>query len=540
MKRFERQQEVPEQPSGNLGLVDKLPFRPHGRWLAAAILIGGFLLQWALLMNIAGPTWDATFYYAYGRSLLFDQDLSLVNDLLLSYPTASPDFVARALHTNLTQTGSVYAPFAIGSGFLWLPLMATIRLAATIIGLPASTGFEWYFLAPVATLSALAGLLAFYGAYRLAQHEAGRQAALWATVTISFASPLIYYQFREPLYAHVPSALFNTLFVVFWWRTYLRIPSTREGLLTGFLLALTTLMRWQNAIYILLPVMSSTWAWLRQSRDAHKNNASSLPLFLAATAGAFLLVFSIQFYVWHVHYGSWLTIPQGESFMTWQSPYLRELLFSPFRGLLPWMPVAILAFIGLVGKVRRNPRLIVPLLVLLIASTYVNASSRDWFAGGGYGPRRSAGELAIFVLGYAYLLRALPRRWRQIGGLFAAMLLSLHQWLLLRYALAEHIGGGVLSMAPTFEWSEVGYPEFIRQLGGHIPDLFRRPQDVFVFPGSPMHQLLLTHALPARHLFSLFAAGIFVVACLFAGRFLVRRRTSFLGPFFKKREAAQT
>ena len=34
------------------------------RWLPLILLFATFLLQWALLMNISGPTWDAAFYYA--------------------------------------------------------------------------------------------------------------------------------------------------------------------------------------------------------------------------------------------------------------------------------------------------------------------------------------------------------------------------------------------------------------------------------------------------------------------------------------------
>ena len=486
------------------------------------MLAGAFAVQWLLLMNILAPTWDAAFYYSYARSLAFDQDLSLENDLLASYSTASADFVAAELHTNRTPTGRVYAPFAIGSGLLWLPLLAILRLAVLAFGLPSGSGYEWYMVAPVVTFSALTGLLAFYAAFRLARQETGRRAALLATLTMSFATPLLYYQFREPLYAHVPSALLTTLFLFAWWRIYREIPSAWRGLGLGALLGLAALIRWQNAIYLTLPLMSATWTWLTLPSETRRQKVATLLTFLSALAGAFFLVFSAQLIVWQIFYGSWLTIPQGGSFMTWASPFIRELLFSPFRGLLPWMPIFGLACVGLVVQVRRNPRLVAPLIVLLILSAYVNASSRDWFAGGGYGPRRSTGELAILVLGYAWLLKALPVTVRTVAGLSAGVFLALHQWLLLRFALAEQIGGRVVSMAPRFEWTEVSLPEFGRQLFGHVPDIIHRPVDVFVLPGSPLHLVILGGKLPLMHLLSLLVAAAFLLALISIGVVLRR------------------
>src|SRR5207247_1758341 len=37
----------------------------------------------------------------------------------------------------------------------------------------------------------------------------------------------------------------------------------------------------------------------------------------AAAAGAALIVFAPQLVAWKLLYGSWLTVPQGESFMRW-------------------------------------------------------------------------------------------------------------------------------------------------------------------------------------------------------------------------------
>ncbi|MDX1687514.1 MAG: hypothetical protein R3248_05985 [Candidatus Promineifilaceae bacterium] len=479
------------------------------RW-PLVLLAAVFLLQWAAFMHVGGPSWDAAFYYSFGRSLAFDQDLKLENDLLLSYETASPDFVAKAMHADKTSTGRVATPFALGSGLLWLPLLAVVRLFAWLVGAAGGTGYEWYFAGTVASFSALSGLVAYGLAYRIARRETGRVVAALATVTVAFATPLLYYQFREPLYAHVSSALTITLCVYVWQRTYDRLPPVREGVLFGVLLGLAALVRWQNVIYALLPLSSVIWVWVRRPAEERRKEWMRPVAYLAGVAGSSLIVFSIQLVFWRLVFGVWATIPQGETFMVWTDPFVRELLLSPFRGLLPWMPVFAPAVLGLLLQMRRRPRVVLPLLLILLLSTYVNASSRDWFAGGGYGPRRLTGELAIFVLGYAWLLQALPTAVRTAGGIVVGLLLALHQLLLLRFGLVERLGGSVVSMAPRFEWRETDLLTFGRQLLGHIPDVVRRPVDFFVLPGSPLSVWLQEGVFPLQHVLALAGAGLFL------------------------------
>ena len=181
--------------------------------------------------------------------------------------------------------------------------------------------------------------------------------------------------------------------------------------------------------------------------------------------------FSIQLVLWKVYFNSWLTIPQGDFYVDYR-PLAAAHPLSPFRGLLPWMPVALPALIGLLLLARKNPYLVVPLFVVLLLALYVNASTRDWFGGGGYGPRRFTSELPIWALGYTALLAALAPRLRVwVGGLLAALLI-VHQWILLAFGIPEELGGRVTSMAPTYTWR--------RRHGRNSPILARtypRPAD---------------------------------------------------------------
>jgi hypothetical protein len=481
----------------------------------AFILAAVCLIQWALLFAVTTPAWDAAFYYAYARSIVFDGDLRIDNDLQLSYPTTAPDFAAKRLDQERSETGRVVTHFAIGSGLIWLPWLAVLRLGAAAgqtAGFlpPTLTGYEWYFTAGLATLSMLLGWLAHWFGCRMARLEFGRFSALAGTITVLFATPLLYYQYREPLYSHATSAFVTGLVVVVWWRTYQQLPGSRYGVLLGGVIGLAALVRWQHLVYLALPAVSTVWWYFFAPKADSRAKLWPAARYLLIVGLAALAVLSIQLVHWRVIYGTWLTIPQGSSFLDWRAPFWRPLLFSTFRGIIPWMPIIPLAVIGLLVSLRRKAALVIPLLLVLLLEIYVNGSTRDWFAGAGFGPRRFTSELIIIILGYAALLQLVPGRLRRWIALAAGLLLALHQWILLRFGLLERIGGRNLSMAPTFEWVDRSYTAFFQELTAHLNDLVQAPFDFFVFPGSPIH-LLSIAAFPIRPLVALAATLFFML-----------------------------
>jgi hypothetical protein len=237
---------------------------------------------------------------------------------------------------------------------------------------------------------------------------------------------------------------------------------------------------------------------------------------------ATLAVFSLQLVQWRVFYGSWLTVPQGSAYVDWRAPFWQPVLFSTFRGILPWLPILPLAVVGLLLTIRRKPALVVSLLLVLALEIYVNSSTRDWFAGAGFGPRRFTSELVIIILGYAGLLQVIPGRLRVLVALGAGGVLALHQWILLRYGLLERIGGRNLSMYPTYEWVDGSYGEFFREVTAHLNDLVQTPFDFFVLPGSPI-RLLSIGLFPIRHIAALVATLLFMLFAWQIGRWLGSR-----------------
>lgn len=485
-----------------------------------------FFLQWLLLFSAHVPQWDAAYYYAFARSLAFDQDLYLENDLLAAYPYVGPQYQASRLdrlEQQRTVTGRVDAPFAVGSGLLWTGWLLVLRPLAPLVVTSAEplTGYEWPFVLTVATFSALCGFAAFWLGYGLARQIVGEKLAFAAAITLMFTTPLLYYQFRDPIYSHTASALTTGLVVCAWWPVRHKLPTVKRGVLLGVLVGLATLVRWQHLMYLVLPVMSAWWAWLVLPSPQRKAQVKYLIVYGLVLGAAALLVFAFQMNVWRLFYGSWIAIPQGENFMAWTAPFWRPTLLSPYRGLFLWMPVALFSLIGLVDLSRQKPQTYLPLLFVLGLEIYINSSTRDWFGGGGFGPRRFTSELVIFLIGYAGFLRLgttlLSRLWQNpwatgllVGGF--GLLLAWQQWILLRYGLGERIGGHNLSMQPDFRWQETTVGEFAQLILSHVRDLFSQPGDFLVFPNSPWFMWQQTGDFPWMALVILVGMGLVAAA----------------------------
>ena len=321
------------------------------------IILFFFLLQWFLLFDTSQGSWDGGFYYAYARSIVFDGDLEIANDLILSYPTAPQDYVNKAFEKDLTVTGRVNTPFAIGSGLFWVPWLAFLRMGNWVAvqsflgGWIEPTGYEWFFVGGVAAFSVLITFLTFYLIFKIAAKVTNQTSAVLATIILMFTTPLLHYQFRAPFYSHTSSAFFTTLVIFFWYRWWRRqgqqIDYFQAVLLGGFI-GLATIVRWQHIVYLILPFSTAVWHWWQQPYSERRHSLPRLILFLALTILAAFAVISLQLSFWNLYFGSWVTIPQGSDFIDWTASYLLPVLFSTFHGLFTWMPVAIFFCLWLV------------------------------------------------------------------------------------------------------------------------------------------------------------------------------------------------
>jgi hypothetical protein len=376
---------------------------------------------------------DALHYYVYVRSIVFDRDLQFGND----YDGLATGLVkvdeGNEWRVQPTATGHVRNLMSIGPAIAWMPLFLIVAAGAALasaLGLvPPASGFERVFQASAAYSGIAAAAAGAYLAYRLCERLDGRRVAAWATLSMWLGSQALYYSLVSPTYSHAVSMLASSAFFLGWAATRDRQTPARYALV-GLLGGLTTLVRWQDAVFFVVPAIDAWWHFLgRRPRDA-----AGFAARLAVCAAGGLVGFLPQIGAWIVLYGSPFAIPQGPEFMRWTSPQILPVLVSDNHGLLTWTPIVAVALAGLALSWRRDPLLGAAAIAAFVLALYTNAVVADWWAGEAYGARRFLSCFPIFVLGLGASLRALERRPGWLRGIALAVI-ALNGLLLLQYQL---------------------------------------------------------------------------------------------------------
>lgn len=397
--------------------------------------IGALMLVAYLIATLAFPkadgriiVGDATHHYVQLRSLVFDRDLSFKNDYMRIYGLEKEVPETQFIFSDPTPTGLVRNYMPLGPALLWAPAYLTVTAidcALAWLKLRAwPDGFDRSLQLTPGITGVIAATLGVWLAWRLARRFTNASASAIGVVAIWLGTHAIYYSMISPSYSHAASMLTSGIF--FWrWLGRSDEPSLRRVAELGALAGLSALMRWQDALFLIAPAwIALTWrtTWTRRV------------VALLTVAVAFVAVFSPQMVVWRVLYGRALTIPQGPSFLQWSSPHPIAVLFSDNHGLFTWTPLLLVSVVGLAGFVRRQRDVAIPIVAIVLASWYVNATVADWYAGEAFGARRFLSLLPLFVLGASVWIAPATeppaRRWRLVvvWGLVAANWLLLLQY----------------------------------------------------------------------------------------------------------------
>jgi hypothetical protein len=196
------------------------------------------------------------------------------------------------------------------------------------------------------------------------------------------------------------------------------------GALAGFM----TLIRWQNALFALLPACDALALLVLSARAGDRvrfrRTITNGALFTACAA----LAFVPQMIAWHSIYGTWLAVSPVGPQLRWSDPHLSDILWSSRNGLFSWSPVLYCAALGLVIFAVDQPAIGIPALLALAVMTYFNACIQDWWGSAGFGGRRFDGTIPLFTIGAAAFgasAVAYTRRHplRIVGGAASALVL---------------------------------------------------------------------------------------------------------------------
>ena len=344
---------------------------------------------------------DSIQYYAYLRSMAFDRDVDFTNDYHLLYLPVDGSTESVWL-TSKTPTGRVENLMSIGPAILWAPALGIVTIVLALgrfIGLPLPLDG---LAAPFQLSAGVAGVgyaaAGTYLCYRTCRLLFPTAPSFWAAMAAWLTTPAVYYSIASPAYSHATSLFAVSLFCFQWLRTR-GSHEVRRYVQLGALGGLVALVRWQDGIVLLLPVIDLTVAIVR--RELRFAPAIGR----AATVGSVALVtFAPQLIAWQAIYGRPLLMPQGEDFMRWFDPAILSVLFSWRHGLLSWTPSVIVALIGLGFLIRKDRFLGWSVITIVSVTVYVNAAVLDWWAGEAFGARRFIGITVFLALGFACVL----------------------------------------------------------------------------------------------------------------------------------------
>ncbi len=352
-----------------------------------AVLLASFLaLDRPLIRS------DGLAYFMWLQSVARDHDLDLENQAAQFAPLNSYQVFLNQ------ETGEYASVFPYGSAFLYLPTYwlasAANQLSVFHVNDPyflqhqgATFPYSFFLMLGTNLFALLAVVLAFSTAARLASPGA----SLLSAIALFLTTPLLYYATIEPYMSHVSGTLLITLVVYILVRH--REPAA-AWFFMGFLLSVAFLVRWQLALYAipigLLALVEREWRKL---------------LYLGL--GFLLLAWHLPFSWWRM-YGSPWVVPaavQGQQAFLAGPVYVKEVLFSPQRGLLLWSPLVVLALAGLAVLYRAHRALSVTLALMFLLQVLMNASLFDWGGGWAFGMRRMTELYPIWVIGLAALLQ---------------------------------------------------------------------------------------------------------------------------------------
>jgi len=350
---------------------------------------------------------DGFYYYAYLRSMAFDRDFNFTNDYTLLGLQDHPQLFQP------TRTKHAQSAASIGPAILWAPFFGAGHVVARSLNARHpeidAQGISFPYRQAVCVAGLFYGLAGCWFCFQIARRYFAAIVAALAVTSVVAGSFLLWYFVKEPSMTHAPSMMAVAFFVWSWLRMRDRAvdPATpRSAMLKmwamlGAVAGLMTLIRWQNALFTLLPLCDVVVAISRAQRASDRRRISDVILGGSVFTLAATVVFVPQMIAWRSIYGSWLAVSPLGPQIRWAHPQLVDILWSSRNGLLSWSPMLYLAAIGLIMFAVAEPAAGIPLLISVAAMTYFNAAIQDWWGSDGFGGRRFDGTIPIFCLGAA-------------------------------------------------------------------------------------------------------------------------------------------
>ena len=471
---------------------------------------------------------DDTGYYAFLRSVFFDADLDFFNELNYAH------------FGKLMPTGYVFNNWQMGQAIVFLPFFILGHLLALLyqyLGYPILVGGysePYYISTAVASVTFLfaALILIFKTLYSFID----KRFALFVTLSIWLASPLVYFSFIRQRMSHTVEFFFATVLIFAWINFRQQVtksnnndsktsldPETRSAQIElryavlGALLGFLCMTRIINIAFFALFVVDLLWTF--------RGNLKSIVTIRKITAlggsmlGGFILVMLPQIFCWFQLNG----VPFPPRHMKFAGEGLSgislfnlfekiwALFFSAKWGLLFSMPLALAGGVGLFLKSdwlkEFRPGLVAYLVGIFgIVIIYPEDSAS-------YGHRHLISALPIFAIGLGNLLRHISEARFKWGAMVAST--GILSAVLAQYCM-------LIQYKVTLPYN---HPEFTLKAIGSMLEILSSSANLLLRSTNFFNIVSLPHPQPWDYLDGLFLLifPLFQLAGLVSVWFLMKR-----------------
>lgn len=353
----------------------------RGVWILCLI----FLLS-TILITARLYSGDEVQYFAFLRSAYKDHDLQFANEYQWLYNQAPKkyDNFKKAFLDQPTPTNHARNDAPIGCAILWSPFFAAADVYAHTTNKYPADGFSFPYILMICFASSLYGFLGFLFQYCIARRTFGAWPSFWAVLTLWFGAHAVFYMYVTPPMSHATS-IFTTSLFLFCWLKIREKESIGSWIILGLLGGLAALVRWQDAVFLLIPLLDK------------KPIRNKIAFAIAA-----FVIFLPQLWVWEILNGELNPYSTGnlKGKFFWYGKYFLPVLFSSYHGLLLWTPVIGLSLVGF-WYLLKAEKLYWLLLLVFAVQFYLVICADTWQGGAGFGLRYLISCTAIFTLGLA-------------------------------------------------------------------------------------------------------------------------------------------
>ena len=349
---------------------------------------------------------DASGYYVYlPATFIYQWDVKQL-------PKGIDTLTGRGFSIDKSNN-TIFTKYTSGISYLQLPFFGAAHLYAKISGKEAD-GFSQAYVNSLLFSGVFYVLLALFFLYFFLNEYFGKLPSLIACIALLACTNLYYYGIEHPGLSHVYSFFLISLCLLL-----IQKNSKNSLLIIVPASILLVLIRPTNIVAVLTLVFIHFDLNVYSIRQFFKIRN----LYIGILIGSIFLI--PQLLYWHTISGKWLMYSyQNEGFIYWNRPYIAEVLLAACNGFLPYAPVFVLAFIGLIWKPLSLRNSIIVLSSFAII-TYLNASWWCWPFGCAYGGRAFIEYYPFLAIGLAVFINQIHARGKMATSILVVILLGL-------------------------------------------------------------------------------------------------------------------